>query len=285
MQHDTASYKDAYERERKARLRSEEILEDKTREIFYINEQLKKQTEALARSNEELTQFAFIASHDLKEPLRKIKTFSNFLVDEFGSFLPETAKNYLTRMNNAVNRMEALIEGLLHYSRATRNIESFVKIDLNTTVQEVLSDLEGRIQDKQGKIEITNPLPTIEADSMQFHQLFQNLIGNALKFHQKDKPPVITISSKLLNEKNSQPQCEITIADNGIGFEEKYINKIFSIFQRLHAHSEYEGSGIGLAICKKIAERHHGTIIVKSTPNVGTTFIISIPITQGGHVQ
>jgi light-regulated signal transduction histidine kinase (bacteriophytochrome) len=281
---DENSHKSAYERERKARLRAEELLENKTREIFHINEQLKKNELNLVQSNEALTEFAFVASHDLKEPLRKIKTFSNFLLDEYRDKLPDEGKDYLDRMQKAVDRMDELIEGLLHYSRITRNSEPYVQIELNSLFKDIFNDLSIRIEETHAQILIPDSLPSITANSTQIRQLMQNLISNAIKFHQKDKSPVITIGAEIINKdqsNNSTPICEISVTDNGIGFDEKYSNKIFGIFQRLHAKNEYEGHGIGLAVCKRITERHKGEIRIKSTPNIGTTFIVSIPTIQG----
>lgn len=273
------NYQAAYERERTSRLRAEELLENKTREIYRINEQLKANAHALAQSNEALTQFAFVASHDLKEPLRKIKMFANFLMDECSGQLPDEGKDYMKRMHNAVDRMESLIEGLLKYSRITRNEELPVEIDLGELIDEIINDLSVRIQETKANISIVSQLPTISANSTQIRQLLQNLISNAIKFHQPDQSPQIKIDAKLLDNK-AEPWCEISISDNGIGFEEKYINKLFGIFQRLHTHSTYEGNGIGLAVCKKIVERHRGEIQVSSTPGVGSVFTISLPTTQ-----
>lgn len=280
------SFKAVYERERKARLRAEELLENKTREIYHINEQLKMNAQALAQSNDALTQFAFVASHDLKEPLRKIKTFSNFLLDEYSNVLPEEGKDYINRMHNAVDRMDALIEGLLHYSRITRTVEPPVQINLSALIKDIISDLSLRIEETQGQVIIIEPLPIINADLTQIRQLVQNLIGNSLKFHQKGKPPIVTIAAKIVDttiDGQTCAQCELLVSDNGIGFDEKYSKKVFGIFQRLHGHSEYEGYGIGLAVCKRIVERHKGDISIKSTPNVGTTFTITLPIIQGNE--
>lgn len=247
-----------------------------------ILEQETKQRQELTRSNEELQQFAFIASHDLQEPLRKIKTFGERLQITCGDSLSEQGLDYLQRMQNATLRMQTLIAGLLTLSRITTRGQPFVTVNLAQIAQEVLSDLEVRIQQTGGKIEVRE-LPIITADPLQMRQLLQNLIGNALKFHHQNQPPIIKIYSQALNNhlddlSVSNPCYQIIIEDNGIGFAEKYLDRIFNVFQRLHSRSEYEGTGIGLAICRKITERHHGNITAQSQPGQGAKFIITLPI-------
>ncbi len=242
----------------------------------------------LEYSNNELQQFAYIASHDLREPLRKIQTFSTFLNDECGKNLTDDGKDYLKRIIAAVKRMDALIIGLLHYSRVTTKAEPFKKINLQHVLEGVLSDLENRIQKTHATIDVDLQWKTIEADPLQMRQLLQNLIANALKFHKKNETPHINISSKALNKKEDDLKptfCEITIKDFGIGFKEKYIERIFGVFQRLHGRNEYEGSGIGLSICKKIVNRHNGEIKVSSKTDVGSTFTVLLPITKEEHVD
>ncbi len=243
-------------------------------------EQETRQKQELARSNEELQQFAFIASHDLQEPLRKIKTFGDRLKATYGDTLTEQARDYLDRMQNGVRRMQALIEDLLTLSRVTTRAQPFVSVNLNQVTQEVLSDLEVLVQQTKGSVEVGD-LPTIKADPLQMRQLLQNLIGNALKFHRQQEPPIVKIYSQITNEENGSELCRIIVEDNGIGFDEKYIERIFNVFQRLHGRSEYEGTGIGLAICRKIAERHQGTITAKSQPTQGASFIVTLPINSG----
>jgi signal transduction histidine kinase len=169
--------------------------------------------------------------------------------------------------------MRCLITDLLVLSRVTRKGQPFRLIPLETVIQEVLSDLEENIKDVDGRVEI-GPCMTIEADVTQMHQIFQNLIGNALKFHRPGIPPVVKVSVLPENERT----CRIIVEDNGIGFEEKYVDKIFAVFERLHGESEYEGTGIGLAIVRKIVERHQGSITVKSQPGIGTTFVVTLPV-------
>ncbi|MEA5616961.1 GAF domain-containing protein [Cronbergia sp. UHCC 0137] len=247
-----------------------------------ILEQETHQRQELIRSNEELQQFAFIASHDLQEPLRKIQTFSDRLQLTCGDALNEQGRDYLARMHNATQRMQTLIEDLLTLSRVTTKAQPFIMVNLAQITQEVLSDLEVRIQHTQGHIEV-GVLPIIKADPLQMRQLFQNLIGNALKFHRPNEPPIVKIYSQFLNNPSdnsavTEEVCQIIVEDNGIGFSEKYLDRIFNVFQRLHSRSEYEGTGIGLAICRKITERHQGSITAQSYPGKGSKFIIKLPI-------
>ncbi len=241
-----------------------------------------RQREELSRSNEELQQFAFIASHDLQEPLRKILSFGERLQATCEGGLTAQGLDYLERMQNAAIRMQTLIEDLLTLSRVTTRAQPFISVNLTQIIQGVLSDLEVRIQQTGGRVEVEK-LPIIQADPVQMRQLFQNLIGNALKFHRPNIRPIVKIYSQhSYNQSNkfsiNSEFCEIIVEDNGIGIEEKYLDRIFNVFQRLHGRREYEGTGIGLAICKKIAERHHGSIIVQSKPGVGAKFIVKLPI-------
>lgn len=250
-------------------------------------EQETRQRQELARSNAELQQFASIASHDLQEPLRKIQAFGDRLKEKCGEALTEQGRDYLERMQNAAQRMQTLITDLLTVSRLTTKAQPFVAVNLAQVAQEVLSDLELRIQQTNGLV-FVGELPTIDADPVQMRQLLQNLISNALKFHREDEPPIIKIYSQLIIDQERRPVeksavaelCQIIVEDNGIGFDEKYLDRIFNIFQRLHNRSEYEGTGIGLAICRKIAERHGGNLTAESTPGRGATFIVKLPIKQ-----
>lgn len=230
----------------------------------------------LEQSNQELQDFAYIASHDLQEPLRKIHAFSDRLQNQYRAVLDERGLDYLGRMQQAVIRMQTLIQDLLVFSRITTKAQPFVRVDLNKILPEVLSDLEMRIDEVEGQIH-PGKLPTIEADPTQMRQLFQNLISNALKFHRSGHTPVVNIESQSSPEEG---RIQLMIIDNGIGFDEKYMDRIFGVFQRLHSRSEYEGTGIGLAICRKIVERHHGNIVARSAPGQGATFIVTLPIKQ-----
>jgi PAS domain S-box-containing protein len=248
----------------------------------FILEQETKQRQELARSNNELQQFALIASHDLQEPLRKIKTFGDRLRSSCADNLTEQGLDYLQRMQNASQRMQALIEDLLVLSRVTTRAQPFIPVNLQQITQEVLSDLEISIQQADAIIEV-GEMPIINADALQMRQLLQNLIGNALKFHRPGIPPQIKIYSQILSAQsnktvNASEKIQIIVQDNGIGFEEKYLDRIFNVFQRLHGRSEYEGTGIGLAICRKIAERHNGTITAQTQLNQGAKFIVTLPI-------
>ena len=252
-------------------------------------ERLALMAEELARSNAELEQFAYIASHDLQEPLRKIQAFGERLQVKAGDSLDEKTKDYLGRMMNASSRMQSLINALLKYSRVTTKARAFVSVDLSDLVRKVLSDLEIQIKRIGGRIEVGD-LPTIDADPLQMYQLFQNLISNALKFHNKGEAPVVEVRGKIIagsergaaafSQKQKDRFCRITVQDNGIGFDEKYLDHIFKVFQRLHGRDEYEGSGIGLAICRKIVQRHGGGITAESKPGKGATFSITFPVEQ-----
>jgi signal transduction histidine kinase len=244
-------------------------------------EGLVKTTKQLEKSNKELEEFAYIASHDLQEPLRKVQAFGDRLNQKYGEILAGPGKEYLDRMQNAAGRMQVLIQSLLEYSRITSKAQEFEPVNLEIIVEEVLSDLEIRLEQVKGQVEVGD-LPVINGDPVQMRQLFQNLIGNALKFHREGVTPFISITGRVLTEMGeaSPPvrYCEIRVADNGIGFDQKYVDRIFGIFQRLHGRTEYEGTGIGLSVCRKIVERHGGTIIAESSPDAGATFIIKLPI-------
>ena len=243
------------------------------------SEQLARTMANLAQSNRDLEQFAYVASHDLQEPLRKIDAFSDRLRTKCGGQLSADAADYLMRIQNASARMGRLITDLLAYSRITTRARAFEPVDLNRVVGEVLADLEVRIQQSGARVAVA-PLPTLDADATQMRQFFQNLIGNALIFRRPDAAPEVAVTSRLCEEEGVPVRCEITIRDNGIGFDEKFAERIFEIFQRLHGREEYEGSGIGLAVCRKIAQRHGGTITGHGTPGQGATFIAVLPLHQ-----
>jgi PAS domain S-box-containing protein len=256
-------------------------------ELKKAEEALAAQTQELTRSNIELEQFAYIASHDLKEPLRKITAFGDRLKVKYFQILDEQGKDYLDRIHKATERMNNLISDLLKYSRVTTKAQPFSSVDLNQVVAEVLSDLEVQIEKVTGRVEFKN-LPVILADPIQMRQLFQNLINNALKFHKPEIPPVVEITAQITDASSpvTRPgelppnHCEIVVTDNGIGIDERFSDRIFQIFQRLHGHDEYEGSGVGLAICRKIVERHNGRISFQSTLGQGTSFKVIIPLPQ-----
>ena len=246
---------------------------------------LKEFTTRLERSNRELQDFAYVASHDLQEPLRKVSVFGDRLKLKFGEALGTEGRDYLERMQKAAMRMSALINDLLTFSRVTTKSQPFVQVDLAKVAQDVLFDLETRIEQVDGKVEI-GPLPVIEAEPLHMRQLLQNLIGNALKFHKDNEKPLVKVEAKLIQQQTeleTQPQrqmLELTVSDNGIGFEEKYLDRIFQVFQRLHTRQNYEGTGMGLAITRKIVEHHSGSITAHSAPNAGSTFIVHLPVKQ-----
>ncbi len=238
----------------------------------------------LRRSNEELEKFAYVASHDLQEPLRKIQAFGDRLAKKYRDELGETGRDYLDRMLSSAGRMRTLIEDLLTFSRVTTKGQPFALVDLNAVAAEVYDVLEVRLGQSQGTIEFGS-LPSILADGLQMKQLFQNLISNALKFHQPGVPPAVRVWAENLAEipadRDPPPLASVgwrlSFADNGIGFEQTYVSRIFEVFQRLHGRGEYEGTGIGLAICRKIVERHGGAIEARSQPGAGAIFYVDLP--------
>lgn len=253
-----------------------------------LEERVRERTSELERSNFELEQFASIASHDLQEPLRKIQTFGGRLHAKCSEALGEQGRDYLSRMLASAARMRMLIHDLLAFSRVATKAQPFVPVSLTSVAHEAVSDLEAQLQETGGRVEV-GELPDIEADPSQMRQLLQNLIGNALKYHKAGEPPIVTIEGTTLAEPvphgshvatDSAQLCQIVVRDNGIGFEDRYQDRIFQLFQRLHGRNEYEGTGIGLAICKKIVERHGGTITARGTPGVGAVFTILMPTRQ-----
>jgi PAS domain S-box-containing protein len=244
-----------------------------------VEDTLAHKASELARSNAELEQFAFVASHDLQEPLRKIQAFGDRLFTKCEGAIAPEAQDYLTRMQSAAARMRTLINDLLTFSRVIRSSEPFVQVDLDVVAKEIIGDLEVRIEKAGARVEV-GEMPCIEADPMQMRQLLLNLIGNALKFQVPGSQPVVKVSSRLFSTKNGDQFCELTVQDNGIGFDEKYLDKIFAVFQRLHGRTEYEGTGVGLAICRRISDRHHGNIIARSQLGKGATFIVTLPVRQ-----
>jgi len=235
-------------------------------------EKLQVYADDLKRSNQELENFAAIASHDLREPLRKVTIFGDRL-SEAEPHLSAKSKNYLNRMQKASLRMASFIDDLLKYSKVSTSKDLEAPMDLSKVLDLVISDLESQIALTKGEIKFSN-MPVINMNSHQARQLFQNLISNALKFHKKEIPPIVNIISLY---KKDEEVWEIKIQDNGIGLEEKYASRIFRMFERLHGRDDYEGTGIGLAICDKIVRLHGGTIAVQSERGVGSTFIMTFP--------
>jgi PAS domain S-box-containing protein len=242
-------------------------------------ETLAQKAAELTRSNAELEQFAFVASHDLQEPLRKIQAFGDRLKTKCEGLLPADALDYLQRMQSASARMRTLIDDLLAFSRVIRNSAPFEPVDLTRIAREVLGDLEMRLEKSGGQVDI-GALPAVEADPTQMRQLLLNLIGNALKFQPPGGRPLVKVQGRTFASGSGEEYCELTVQDNGIGFEEQYAEKIFAVFQRLHGRGEYEGTGVGLAVCRRITDRHQGTVIAHGQPGKGATFIVTLPVRQ-----
>ena len=250
-----------------------------------VEESLREASGKLLHSNRDLESFATVASHDLQEPLRKIQTFGERLQVSCRAALGEEGLDYLGRMIDAAGRMRTLIQDLLALSTLSAKTESLAPVDLGRVAHEVVADLDLRITQSGARVEI-GPLPTIEADGRQMRQLLQNLIGNALKYRRLEEPPVVKVwsgypsTSAEPGATNPGGLCQINVEDNGIGFDEKYLDRIFNPFQRLHGRDRYEGSGIGLSICRRIVERHGGTITARSMPGHGSTFMVRLPLRQ-----
>jgi len=285
-----AELQDEVDRRKQAQKQLEEVnnqLEEKVKER---TKELLKANRELEASNTELQQYASVASHDLQEPLRKIITFINIIQERFLGRIPEAAF-YINKVASSTERMRNLINDLLNYSRLSTS-SYFVSTDLNAILQETLSDLEVTIQEKGAKIEVEK-LSSAEVIPGQIRQVFQNIIGNALKFSKDNRTPQIKIWSERTNAKLFSGNLDsagnflrIHIRDNGIGFNEAFLGKIFTLFQRLHGKDEYEGTGIGLAIVRKIIEKHNGIITANSKEGEGSTFIIVIPVKQEAlHAQ
>lgn len=248
-------------------------------------QELSLYSDELARSNRELEDFAFVASHDLQEPLRKIRAFGNRLESGYADVIDERGQDFLARMLNAAERMSMLISDLLAFSRVSTRGKEFVDVDLNTALASVVSDLEIAIDEKSATVTIDD-MPTVRGDRSQLEQLFLNLISNALKFQPDNVAPEVNVglskpsddelASLLMSDEFEW--IKIDVKDNGIGFEQSFAEKIFAPFQRLHGRSQFKGTGIGLAVCRRIVERHNGQISATSIPGEGATFTILMPI-------
>jgi hypothetical protein len=230
------------------------------------------QAEELARSNKELEQFAYVASHDLQEPLRMVGSYMQLLAERYQGQLDERAERYIAYAVDGANRMKRLIDDLLAYSRAGTQSTALVPTDSQAVLEDVLGGLQVAIEEKQATV-THDPLPTVLADEVQLGQVFQNLIANALKFS-NEAPPRIHVGAQRDAERGA---WRFSVADNGIGLDPKFAERIFVIFQRLHGPTEYPGTGMGLAICKKIVERHGGRMWVESQPGQGATFYFTLP--------
>jgi signal transduction histidine kinase len=255
-------------------LRNAGQLADANDRLADANRTLEQRAEELARSNSELEQFASIASHDLKEPLRKVQTLTELVSRKEADRLSDEGRDYLQRTNAAGERMQELIDDLLKFSRVATQGNPFEEVDLRHVAEQAVSDLEAVIEGSGGSVEVGD-LPTVTADPFQMRQLLQNLISNGLKFHREGVPPVVRISGRIRGR-----IAEIEVSDNGIGFEPRFNARIFKVFERLHGRGSYPGTGIGLALCRKIVDRHGGSITAESTPGEGSTFIVSLPAAQ-----
>jgi len=265
-----------------------EISERKASEekVRLLNRQLLSNIHLLESANRDLDRFAFMASHDLQEPLRKIQTFSDLLYTKHKDALEKDAGTYITRIQKAAARMQALIKDILAFSKLTGEKDNFEFADLNILLSEALIDLEGPIHEKNARVSVAGSLPTLEVNPGLIRPLFYNLIGNALKYSKKEVEPVINIRFEMgipaygQHKDATARYCRIFIEDNGIGFDQVYADQVFEMFRRLHVNTEFEGTGIGLALCKKIVEKHHGSITAQSKVNEGTTFTVSLPVQQ-----
>ena len=265
-----------------ARQKIEEVVSERTKELAEANSNLQ-------RSNAELAQFAYIASHDLQEPVRKVSTFAQMLEQSLGNGVDERATRYLSKINTASSRMTTLIRDVLSYSQLSREKEVFEAVDLRDIVQNIESDFELLIEQKQAKIDYGD-LPVVEAIPLQMSQLFGNLISNSLKFSRPGVPPHLRISTAIVTKEDAGGNSvsngatryyKITLRDNGIGFDQEHAAQIFNIFQRLHGKSEYAGTGIGLAMCKKIVQNHKGDIYAEGSVNDGAVFNVILPVSAG----
>lgn len=263
--------------------RAQQQLEDNNRQLAAMNK-------ALEISNHDLMQFASVASHDLQEPLRKVDIFSGLLLHKAGSSLDDDAKGYVEKITNAVARMKVLITDVLNYSKLSAGNSEFQSIDLNEIAKETLNDFELVIKEKDAVITI-GQLPVLDGNKGQIRQVFQNIFSNALKFSRPGQQVHITLTSRKVKGKSFTSQedkdgqyCIIGIKDNGIGFDEKYLPNIFALFERLHTKDKYEGTGIGMAITKKIIEKHNGLINAVSSVGNGAEFLLLLPLYQSVNV-
>ena len=259
-----------------------------TTQSRHQRQQLEALNRELIRSNENLRQFASVASHDLQEPLRKIQAFSDLLQQQFTGQLSPDAQDIVHRMQNAAQRASTLVRDLLAYSRVSTDRQPLKQLSLATVLADVLDDLDFALHEVGGRVQLAQ-LPTLPADPIQLRQLFHNLLSNAIKFRQPDQPPVISIGAEtvpadalpadriLPGKMPDQLFWKITVRDNGIGFDAQHNERIFQLFQRLHGKNRYAGTGIGLAIARRVAENHGGFIIADSMPGAGATFAVYLP--------
>ena len=247
-------------------------------ELGRVNDELDSRAKELVRSNEELERFASVASHDLQEPLRKVQMFSERVSHHDGAQLSDRGRDYLERMNSAARRMQALIDGLLVYARVTTEVAPHSEVDLDAVVREVVDDLHALIGETEGTVQIGS-LPRVPADALQMRQLFQNLLSNGLKFHREGVPPIVRVDGTVESD-----TATITVSDNGVGFEQRHSQRIFNVFERLHPRGQYPGTGMGLALCRRIVEGHGGTITAESVTDMGSKFVVTLPTKAPSHL-
>jgi two-component system, sensor histidine kinase and response regulator len=261
-----------YQKEVLIRIKTQLQLRNKSKKLEVAEAEIRQYSEDLAMSNQNLQDFAFIASHDLKAPLRKINYLGQFLKESCGDLLNDDGRNHISQIEKITDQLAQLIDSLLDYSTIAKNPKPFTPINLNSGIKEVLYALEAPIKETEGVIHV-GELPTVTGEPFLIFRLFQNLISNALKFHNPGKSPVVNIHS----QPTDNEFWKVLVEDNGIGFDEKYSEKVFQPFKRLVSADEFEGCGIGLAVCKRIVDHHNGTIECKSQPGKGTTFILTLP--------
>jgi PAS domain S-box-containing protein len=259
-------------------LKDNRQLKEIQQQLVHNQEELQRKIIELNRSNYELEQFAHLASHDLQEPLRKLFFYSDAIKQRYHHLVDESGQNMLNNMTSAASRMKELISDLLNYSQLQQQKLQFEEVDLNLIMQEIVRDLDLPIREKNAVVEIA-VLPVVTGNPLRLRQLFSNLISNSLKYSRKDVPPHIEVGLLPVNG-----QVSISVKDNGIGFEDQYKEKIFELFERLHTRDKFPGTGIGLSICKRITELHHGTISARSEPNEYSIFEVTLPLTQAGVI-
>lgn len=263
-----------------------EIRERKLTEenVKTLNLQLLQNIDKLESANKDLDRFAFMASHDLQEPLRKIRIFTERLQSKMEDALDDNSRSYLHRIQASTERMQNLIKDIMMFSRVTFEKSEMVETNLTSVVHGVIQEMEDTVKEKNAVIQVA-PLPVMNTNPRLMHTLFQNLISNALKYTGKDKEPFIHVYAENINtaapgsKSRLRKFFRIFVEDNGIGFEQKYAEQIFEMFKRLHHSNEYEGTGVGLTLCKKIVEEHNGYIAARSKPGSGSTFILTFPST------
>ena len=246
-----------------------------------LEKSLREKTQALSRSNRDLDQFALLAAHDLQEPLHSILVFLDLLHVKCGPRLGDDGLGYVKRVSAAAERMQQQVQGMLVYSRLDAPSSHGQPVSLGALCENIVADLQGTIEERGGFV-LVGTLPTIQGEVVHFRQLFQNLIQNGLKFHKPGQPPVVRISGRLMPDRRKKSAkrrslCRVDIADQGIGIPSDHQRKIFDMFQRLHRHDEYEGIGMGLAVCQRIVEWYGGEISVQSAPGQGATFTVILP--------